>query len=208
VLAARWARKTISLTSAALGGALSLAVGAGMWLPWAVRNLMVYGDATAESVANVPVHWASPVQAAQASFTYMKESFWAVSGIYNNVRFFPIVGAHVFYAAIVGLVYGVLVRDETFHKYLHGKNSSLLIGMAFAIAVNVVLVMRFGMLYAQAQGRFLFPMLIPISVLLAMGIRWLAVGRSSTLGHIHVVGFFVTYVLSFTGFSIGMFKGA
>lgn len=72
---------------------LPIAVAALMWVPWGWRNLIVYGSLTAESVANVPRAWPSIQKAVIGSLYYMHNSFWSVSGIYNNVYgIYPRVG--------------------------------------------------------------------------------------------------------------------
>jgi hypothetical protein len=65
-------------------------------------------------------------------------------------------------------------------------------------------VVRFGWLYGQGQGRFLFPVLIPISVFIAVGLKLLGADRLNR-AHVHAVGFLSAYALSFTGFSLGLF---
>jgi hypothetical protein len=85
-----------------------------------------------------------------------------------------------------------------------GKNPYTLIVLALTILVNLSLVFRFGMLYDQWQGRFLLPLLAPISLLLAIGLRVFPVFDLKS-SRVHLVGFFVTYVVSFTFYSLAMF---
>ncbi len=74
--------------------------------------------------------------------------------------------------------------------------------MALAIIVNVILILRFGFLYNQGQGRFLYPMLIPISVFIATAINAIFDTKKA---YVHAIGLLVSYLLSFTGFSLGVF---
>jgi hypothetical protein len=85
---------------------------------------------------------------------------------------------------------------------VNGMN--FIIATSAAIAVNLALVLRFGLLYNQGQGRFMFPLLIPIALLLSIGIHLLGMGKHVKYAPIHAVGFFSLYVLSFTGFSLSM----
>jgi 4-amino-4-deoxy-L-arabinose transferase-like glycosyltransferase len=175
-----------------------------IWTPWAWRNWSVYGSATAEEIANVVHYWESIFQACLDAMYYMQRSFWAVSGIKNNVRFFyPIFGMLIFCFALVGWFYGLVAKKEKLTVFV-GKNPNTLIVLALTILVNLSLVFRFGMLYAQWQGRFLFPLLAPISLLLAIGLRVFPVFDLKS-SRVHLVGFFVTYVVSFTFYSLAMF---
>ncbi len=80
-----------------------------------------------------------------------------------------------------------------------------MLGMALAVIINFALVVRFGFLYNQGQGRFLYPMLAPISVFIAVGIKLMMGSKCPQNAHIHAIGFFVAYLLSFTGFSLAVF---
>ncbi len=183
---------------------LPIILAALIWSPWAWRNWNLYGSITAEEVANVLYRWKSVVMAIRNTLEYMQKSFWAVSGIHNNISsFYPIIGKHIFYFAIIGLFYGLFSKRE---KLIHivQKNSNFIIASALTIFINLILVFRFGLLYRQGQGRFLFPLLIPISLIMAMGLRMFSVFNSEN-SHIHLTGFFITYTLSFTSFSLAMF---
>jgi hypothetical protein len=177
-----------------------------IWSPVAIRNLTVYGSVTAEDVANVPRAWESLYAALATTSVYMHDSFWAVAGVFNNVWFYPQIGRFIALVGFAGLAYATLFKREMAAS-LVGRNRSVLLAAGLAIAVNVVLVYRFGLLYGQGQGRFLFPLLIPLSLLLAIGFRVLPVS-SSKRAHLHVAGFFVTYALAFTCFCLAVFYGA
>ena len=145
----------------------------------------------------------STLGALRSTQSYMKESFWAVSGIRNNIQFFPAVGVHLSYFCIIGLLWGLYLKKEPL-CILMGYDRNFMMTTALAVVMNVALVFRFGILYGQGQGRFLFPLLIPISLFMAIGIKMFSVTNSKH-SHIHVVGFFITYALSFTSFCLGTF---
>lgn len=184
--------------------ALTLVLAAVIWAPWGWRNWVVYGNITAEEIANVPRAWPSASFAALATLEYMQRSFWAVSGIYNNVGgAYPLPGRLVSYLAAGGLVYGLVSRRQKWFALVR-ENAGLIVPLALAIVANLVLVFRFGVLYGQGQGRFLFPLLLPISLFMAVGLAAFPVldaGRA----RIHVTGFMVTYALSFAAFSLATF---
>jgi 4-amino-4-deoxy-L-arabinose transferase-like glycosyltransferase len=175
-----------------------------IWTPWAWRNWSVYGSVTAEEIANVVHYCESVFQAGWNVIYYVQRSFWAVSGIKNNVHFFyPIFGILIFCFATIGWFYGLATKKDKLTVFM-GKNPYTLIVLALTILVNLSLVFRFGMLYDQWQGRFLLPLLAPISLLLAIGLRVFPVFDLKS-SRVHLVGFFVTYVVSFTFYSLAMF---
>lgn len=193
----RWIRKSMSFSFAGLHLILILLLAGAVASPWYVRNLIVYGDITVEKIANVRAHWPSTSYALRFIQHYMRESFWSVAGIRNNISFLPKAGTYLSYLALAGLLYGLLLRKREMRDFLVGEGASFLIATALAIVANIVLVLRFGLLYAQGQGRFLFPMLIPISLLLAIGVRMLGITRLSRNAHLFPMAFFLAYLLAF-----------
>jgi hypothetical protein len=178
-----------------------------IWTPWVLRNLNVYGSITAEEVANVPQQWNSIYHAVWYTLKQMQMTFWAVSGIYNNISFFyPTIGKHVFYFAGIGLLYGVLIRREQLMIIVQ-ENTNFIIASALTLLINVILVFRFGILYGQGQGRFLFPSLIPLALFMGMGFRMFPITDKES-ATVHLAGFFITYATSFLCFSVAMFVNA
>jgi len=200
---ARWITKSVSWSSAILQSVVTAAIASVLWSPWAARNLNLYGDLTAEKVANIPVQWPSWVGAVGTTLSYMLTSFWAASGKGNNVGCLPF-GAGLTALAIIGLVYGLFSKNKPVYHFLTGTYADLAIASLVTVIANILLVVRFGWLYGQGQGRFLFPVLIPISVFIAVGLRLLEADRLNR-AHVHAVGFLSAYALSFTGFSLGLF---
>jgi 4-amino-4-deoxy-L-arabinose transferase-like glycosyltransferase len=175
-----------------------------IWTPWAWRNWSVYGSITAEKIANVEHYRDSTFQIGLDAMYDIQGSFWAVSGIKNNVHFFyPIIGMFVTSFAIAGWLYGLIAKKEKLVVFV-GKNPNTLFVWALAVIINLSLAIRFGMLYNQWQGRFLFPLLTPISLLLAIGFRIFPVSDLKS-SRIYLVGFFVVCIVSFTLYSLAMF---
>jgi hypothetical protein len=73
--------------------------------------------------------------------------------------------------------------------------------LGLAILFNVMLVLRFGYLYGMGQGRHLFPLLYPIALLLAWGLKFIP----ATNATVHVTGFWITYAVTFEAFSCSRF---
>jgi hypothetical protein len=47
-------KRSISFSYTLSHSSLILVLAATIWLPWAMRNIRVYGDITAERIANIP----------------------------------------------------------------------------------------------------------------------------------------------------------
>jgi len=197
MLLLQWMRKRLSFSSAGFHLVLILVLAGVVASPWYVRNVIVYGDITAEKIANIRVHWPSTSYALQFIQQYMKESFWSVAGIRNNIRFLPTAGIYLSYLALVGLLYGLVLRRREMVDFFEDEGTAFLTASALAIVANIALVFRFAVLYSQGQGRFLFPMLIPISLLMAIGLKMLGITRLSRNAHLFPVAFFLAYLLSF-----------
>ena len=136
--------------------------------------------------------------------TYLSESFWSVAGIYNNVEYLPQLGIAFGAIAAAGLVWRAFTAQHQ-EVALSPCCKQYLTAMAAAIALNLVLTARFGYLYNQGQGRFLFPLLIPIAVLMALGLQALAPRAPGERVPGLVAAFFSTYVLSFAAYSLAAF---
>jgi len=183
---------------------LATSLAALSFAPWAWRNQVVYGSVTAEEIANVPRRWDSMAEAVLGTLRYMQDSFWAVSGVYNNVAFFyPMIGRHLAYLALVGLLIGVVLRRDRLRRALP-VDRDLVASLALALAVNALLVFRFGLLYGQGQGRFLYALLVPGALLVGAGLRMFTLADRED-APLHLTGFFATYALSFTAYSLAMF---
>ncbi len=203
VLIARYAAGTLSLVVTIYRFLTATIIAAMMWLPWGLRNTIIYGDFTAESVANVPYRWRSVNDAITTVIKSIAKSFSSVSGIYNNIEFFPIVGFILLGVACFGIVYAIFRRPTFFNnQQVSHTNTLFMPSMALTVIINYVLVLRFGLLYNQGQGRFLYPMIIPIALLMAIGIKHTL---NTTQAYVHAAGFFVSYFLAFAGFNLALF---
>lgn len=183
---------------------LACLVGTLMWAPMAWRNLQVYGSLTAEAVANVPMAWASPMDALGATLAYMGRTFWASAGVTHNISHgFAVMGVLLTLLA----AWGWLTRG--FDAAMRQRKPSSLpalplpvAALAGTLALNLLLVLRMGFAYGQGQGRFLFPMLPAVVCMLAMGLAHTSWGkRLLASGHAVLVGSMV-YATAFVAFSI------
>jgi hypothetical protein len=206
VLGVYYLARAVSFTTALSRFLLASTIAAFLWLPWGLRNIRVYGDITAENVANIPYHWRQSADAWNGIPDYLGRSFWSVSGIHNNVQFFPAGGIALIGLAVLGLCYGAMSKRRVILRcLLSDRQVQYLAAMLLAIVVNILLVVRFGILYNQGQGRFLYPMLIPIAIFTALGIKSWPIKDYVKNLHIHIAGLLVVYVLCYIGFSLAVF---
>lgn len=170
--------------------------------PWMIRNLRVYGELTGVMHDQPLKEWNSSARALQETATRISQTFWSASGLKNNVRFLPILGMHVTFLSLAGLVYGVLKRRKSLETLLQGPSMSFVGASVLAILLNLALAVAFSLFYGQPQGRYLFPSLIPISFLTALGLKvWQDVTGWKRL-EVHWVGFLSAYCISFTVYSL------
>lgn len=168
-------------------------------LPWVVRNVLIYHSITAEHVANVPREWPSYLFALYHVLKGMLFTFWSASGIHNNVKsLFPAVGGLLTILATVGFIVTFRSAGRMKEVISDERQRRFFVAMGIAFLVNVVLVARFGFLYAQGQGRFLYPLLLPEALFLGIGLRFYRLRNLD----IHTAGLFLTYCIGFTLYSL------
>lgn len=179
---------------------LTLGVACAMWSPWAIRNWQLYHSITAGNVAHVP-STKGVFAALPFSVFHTVRTFWSVSGIYNNVAgWLPLIGFLLSMLALGGLLVGTKATAGWAGLPI-ARNRASLLALAVGIVVNLSAALRFGALYGQAQGRFLFPMLLPIALLFAAGLH----GYRMKNTHVHVAGALICYALAFVCYSLGKF---
>jgi hypothetical protein len=180
--------------------ALPLAVAALIYLPWALRNWRVYGTFTPESLSAVPKVWPSMIYGLASAAHNLIKSFWAVSGIANNIGY-PLSAIGLIFMVLA--LFGLLRRRKQFPdcaEIVAGR-LSLFAALGLAVLANIVLVLLFGYQTGMGQGRHLFGLLFPIALALACGSRSLTL--QSTFPR--VAGFWISYAVAFLVFSLMRF---
>ncbi len=192
---------------AILAAVLPLVIACVVLSPWVMRNIELYGSLTGESAANNVHHWKSIFHGLFKVGSSIQDTYWAVSGIYNNVGYpYFTLGRHISYIAMAGLLFGLFRKRRELVALVPGR-AAMMIVFIIAILINLALVFRFGLLYAQGQGRFLYPLLLPISLLLGMGGRMLPVTEHRE-AEFHSAGFLIIYCVSFVFSSLAVFTRA
>lgn len=174
-------------------------------LPMFLRNLYLYGDLIGESVANVRREWPSFLYGFIATVKYMVDSFWASAGIYYNIKFFSVFSLLITGLIIFSLFYNIIKNKDKLLNYLNEKLRDFLIPIGITIIVGIILIIRFGLLYGQGQGRFLFILLIPIAILVAINLKVLKIERFKDIP-VHLVGFFLLYNTIFFSYCISFYQ--
>jgi 4-amino-4-deoxy-L-arabinose transferase-like glycosyltransferase len=170
-----------------------------IYSPWAARNWHVYGTFTPEDLSAAAKTWPSMVDGIASAAHNLVKTFWSVSGISNNIGYpFPLFGMGFGLVGIAGLAIGWKQNPNVFSRLWILPAAPVFSAFGLAVLVNVILVLRFGYLYGMGQGRHLFPLLFPIGLLLAAGMRSIPVRQPS----IHLAGFWITYALAFQAFSL------
>lgn len=201
VLAARAGSSRLSWAGA-LGRAAWIALLALLCVtPWLLWNERTYHALTGSAIANAPKHWSSTWQALLVTTAYLKKSFWAVTGEGNEHSFLPVIGVVLGDVAALGLAFGWLWRRQRMKDLLRPSARGPMAAFAAALAVNVLMVIGFGIRYGQGQGRFLYPMLAPLAVWMVLGWRAIALEKPGFRVSLHGIGLLVTYLLGYFAFS-------
>lgn len=177
----QWRRRELDapgvLSRLALMLAASLAVG-GWWL---VRNHTLYGDPLALSVFNQAFsHTAKPeyflVERGLPLWQYVGlvaawtfASFWGVFG--HMQAFMP---AWI-YVALAGVTIVTVARSG--RGLLSAIPREILVVLGTVLALVLASFVRFNLDYFQAQGRYLYPAIIPIALVFVLGTERLLRGN-------------------------------
>jgi 4-amino-4-deoxy-L-arabinose transferase-like glycosyltransferase len=152
-------------------------------LPWFVRNMSVYGI-TDPLILNrhgqvvvgqlTTGQWLTQHSAASAAMAFLTttfQSFWAQfgwMGVPVDRRIYMALGLLLALAAI-GIASFALraLRQGEAHASAHRKPMALLLS---SLALTLVSYLWYNLQFVQHQGRYLFPALIPFSLLFAIGL--------------------------------------
>lgn len=171
--------------------------------PWALRNYRIYGSLTAIDVGNQLAVWPSLLKGYIVTFKYVFRSFWAAAGIYNNIGvqfFWP--GIFITAAAIVGHLRAYIIRQKRPALFTRRREAPFLLLLAVPMMLQFILVLSFAVRYGQGQGRFLFPMIIPIALFYALGLVRSGIKKLNKW----IVPFFTIYSTAFTIYCLHVFS--
>ncbi len=193
VYLARLWRKETTVGAALSHGAIITGVMILLWSPLVYWNLNTYGQplGMGEAIAEPPLQWATPLHALRDAQNYLKESIWAAAGEHNKVRFFPSVGVHLMYFALIGLVVGAIRHGFALTERFSSKAVSPMVGFLATLLLNVAVVLV-AVRFSHGHGRFVFPLLGVIGLTFAWGLANLSIERLPRIS-VHTTGFFLAY---------------
>jgi len=196
-----WQRR-LSPRTALLQAVVVFGLATLLYAPWAIRNWWLYATFTPESLAVATKQWPSIVDGLLSAAHNLTKTFWSVAGISNDVGYpFPLLGMSFGLLGVAGLVLGWRQHPQPLRRWLATDRAPLLVALGVAVLINVLLVLRLGYLYGMGQGRHLFPLLLPIALFLAHGLKSIPAHRPE----IPLIGFWITYALAFETFSLCCF---
>lgn len=190
VLATLAARRAISPRDAARAGAIAVVLGLVIGGPWLVRNCLLYGDPVAQHIfltafRNTATHadWVtgkftngSPISEAvywQLVSLWTFQSYWYkhdAVGMEPALQALPLVLTVALFVG-AGLYLARRVRNAP------PAEQALVAGYLALIALTAAAFIRFDTVFFQAQGRYLYLALVPLSYLGAAGLSELATRR-------------------------------
>jgi hypothetical protein len=148
---------------------------------WFVRNIFVYGHPFSivedgYDFARSPVSWAHEKQSAITIF----KTFWAVFGRINE-HYFPDIYRFFWWFAGLAML-GVILRYVIYHRAdSTDVPRKLAAFFLFAIGASFIATMYYAHNYNSDQGRYMFPVLIPITTFIAAGLNALVSPRYQRL---------------------------
>ncbi len=172
-----------------------------VFLPRALWNFKVYGTFTPEFLVVTRIPWPSFLHGMVSAGHNLLKSFWAVSGITNNIGYpFPLPGMLLMALCVVAQQDGIH-RARLGDDQKLGPSDAMMTALLVAVLVNIGLVLRFGYQFGMGQGRHLFSVLFPIALVLAWGLSPLPIKYPA----VQAAGFWVAYAVIFTVFSLHRF---
>ena len=181
-----WQRGMLAARSVVghLGAAIGISLAIGGW--WLIRNQLLYGDPFAMSqfqeafqeTAAKPEYWLSRGLSWGAYFALVAgwtfASFW---GVFGHMKVF--MPTWVYYGlALISLAVGIgSLRGIARARAKSAANRDLLLVYGVTLALVLLAFIKFNLSFFQAQGRYLYPALVPISMLWALGFRELLPAR-------------------------------
>ncbi len=181
VLVAAWQlvdKKILDRTAALKMAAVSIGLSVVIVTPWWIRNTQLYGDPLAQHIflsafGNTAMTkdllqiW-SPFQYLAIFATWSFESFW---GVFNSMKLFLPWPAYAVVAIFSVLeLFMLSTRRRREIAALVPSQQIMLVCFASLIVFTSLAFLRFNTTFFQAQGRYLYPALVPIAAFTGVGI--------------------------------------
>ena len=176
-------------------GAICCGTALAISLPWLIRNKMIYGSFLASSViksfektnvtAAAMVYWKFKTPLAYL----IGVSHWAFAswwGVFDAEHLFwgnsysqpqqdvlaplPSVYSVIFVVAVASVI-GLILADKKKVVQFTPAQTTIMRAMMITIAVNLISFIAFNLTFFQPQARYLYPSILPISILFLLGWR-------------------------------------
>ncbi|MFH0908170.1 MAG: glycosyltransferase family 39 protein [bacterium] len=169
------------------------------WAPVAIRNILLYGSVTGGGYyyAYLCDQWTLP-----QVVSYLIKTFLATSGELNDIVGAPpkiTVGLTLAFCAM--LAGALVVRNETLLSALRA-NRCFLWGGFLATLFCLLIVVQIAMVSGTGQGRHMFPVLVPIGMLVAAGLDVLRRPNRLPNLDVHIAGVMAVMAFAFTAYSL------
>jgi hypothetical protein len=172
-------------------------------LPFLLRNKELYGAFIPLSVGAQLPNW-DPIYGTYRAFKNLLNTFWGVAGKTNNIKFIPamIAGNLFVLVALFGIAKGVFKKESYVQKILK-LNKNFSIATLISVIIGLLLVIYYGIHYGHAQGRFLFPLIIPIGIWISAGFKNAFGVRVENIKFITTtVSVFILSAVTFTAYTL------
>ncbi|RJX43381.1 hypothetical protein DM826_07170 [Halonotius aquaticus] len=185
-----------TLRDTVLASLTSGGIAIGLWSIRAARNIHYHNEAILVEMGSRL--WENPPRMLSDTvilfLTELTDTFWASSGPVLQFRLSGIaIGGVLWTFAIIGHIDSIISQNELFS----GKISQQwFISGVFMLIANLLAIFRMADQVGNVQGRFLFPSLLFVGIITAVGLR--EFGLQTKIMPIHFVGGMTLYAILFT----------
>jgi 4-amino-4-deoxy-L-arabinose transferase-like glycosyltransferase len=145
---------------------------------WFVHNQIHYGDITALNAHIQTAPQAAPPQTLKdllAQVPAVIQSFWAEFG-WGQIRLSETLYQGIITLSVLAFITGLVSLAVRWRKQTHHQRQFFVFILS-ALVITVALLIRWMTTTQAPHGRLLFPVILPISLLLALGIVWVFPAR-------------------------------
>lgn len=178
------------------------------FIPFALHNSHVYGSVT--GMGSIAYFKPAYIFLIDRAFWYFNVSFWAVSGIYNNIVFLPVVSKYITLSLLFLFTGGIIYKRNYFIRLANQNVFPLILSGLLSIFIISLSVIYTGIRYATlggpgGQGRYIYLFLIPFSFITAIILRAYIPAKRELSVSLFFLALFIVYAFVFIFYSISIF---
>jgi hypothetical protein len=173
-------------------------------MPFLLRNQELYKSLIPLSVGAHFPNWDSIPYGIYRALKNFLNTFWGVAGRTNEIKFIPamVIGNLFALVAVFGMARGIFYKDSYFRKIISMRKYFSIASLA-TLVIGFIVLIFYGVKYGHAQGRFLFPLIIPIGIWMAVGFKNVLSERVENIKFImNTVMVFILSAVSFTVYTL------